>query len=566
MQSFKQKLALVFDDGLDTKVWSNYVDYAIIVTIVVSTCEILLSTYTPIVVAYGQWMAVISIITTLLFTVEIGLRIWTCGTVNPIYIGWRGKLKYCSSFYGLTDLLSILPFYVSLIFPFHSGFIQIFKVLRVFRIMKYGKSFTHLRDAIQSKRSELLVSLQFLTVITAILSIILFIVENHAQPRVFDSIITTFLWSFSKYIGDPAGFGTFVPITFIGQIIASIIGLLGIAIFAVPAGLIGSGFLEVMEEEKKREEIEQNVKYILAGFRNTLCPSTKLYFPRRFQRVETIKTMLDFTDDEVLNAVRSCPSLRSKNLATAETPHRKKEDAIVIEYLPVNNEYGCCFDRGSNVTIVNPSGRSEVGIGYFTYHLANLGGFNYVSNVFFALNELQDDRVYGFYNIEPDLITCSAFEKYKRNILSLGSKKTDWIILFVSSNGGLIDVPYDANFHFLFGGKKGDESLECIDSTINDTTKFKEFFLGFSDSINKQFNRKATTHQYIANTNAKNIAFHLKKETAANIMTVRVAWEVTVWDEKVNGIIKLLAEQLKIHLEISESKELNLADYLKRKF
>ena len=566
IQRFKQDLSLVFDDGLDTKVWNNYVDYAIIATILISTCEILLSTYAPAVVAYGNWLASISIITTILFTVEIIMRIWTCSIVNPAYIGWRGKLTYCISFYGLLDLLAILPFYVSLIFPIHLGVIQILKVLRVFRIMRYGKSFGHLRDAIQSKKSELLVSMQFLTVITAILSIVLFIVENHAQPKVFDSVVTTMLWSFSKYIGDPAGFGGFVPVTLIGQIIASIVGILGIAIFAVPAGLIGSGFLEVMEEEKKKEEIETNIKSIQTGYKNKLCKVTNLYFPPRYQRIETIKAKLDFTDEEVLKTIRNCQNFRSRNLATAETPHRKKEDVLVIEHYPVNTVYGSYEDKGSNITIVNPAGRSEVGISYFTNHLANLGGFNYVSNEFFALNELKEESTYGFYNIQPDLPPCTAYEKYKSDILALSKTQNDWIILILSSDGGIANVPYDADFHFLFGGNKGDESLDCIGSTITDVTRFKEFFLGFSELINSQYGRKATTHKYYTNTNSKNIAVHLQKETDANILTLRVTWDVSCWDERVNGIIILLAEQLKKHIDTSNSKDLNLIDYSKRHF
>ena len=565
--SFKRKLSLVFDDGLETRVWYNLVDYVIILIIIVSTTEILLSTYPAIVKQYGNSLSLINTSTTILFSIEIFLRIWTCGLVNPRYLGWRGKLKYCFSFYGIIDLLSVVPAYLYILFPFHAGIVKVLKVFRIFRVMKYGSSFNHLKKAIRSKRAELLISAQLLIAVTFILSIILFFVENRAQPKVFVDIVKTLLWSFSKYINDPAGLAGFVPITFIGKSIASLIGVLGIAIFAVPAGLIGSGFLEVINNEKKKEEINSNIQNIISSFKNLPCRITNLFFPPIYQRIETIKAKLDITDDDILKAIRFSPNLRTRNLASAESPNREKSDVIVIEYFPVNTSYGYFIDRKSNITIVNPVGRSEAGISFFAYHTANLGGFNYISNEFYSLNELKSEYIYGFYNIEPDLPPCEDFEKYKNDILSVAKTEKDWIIFLLSSAGYVGKEVFDADFHFAFGGEKGEENLDFENCTINDVDTFKNFYIGFKQTLKETFNKNTATHKYYGNVNPKTFSLKLHKMTEANVLSVRISWEVTCWSENItNGIIKLLAEELNKYLESDKSKVLQMNDYSKRLF
>lgn len=125
------------------------------------------------------------------------------------------------------------------------------------------KSFRLLSEAIGSKKSELWVSLQFLCIVTIILSFILFFVEHEAQPDVYDDGIYPVVWAFAQYIGDPGGFAENPPITFLGRIIACLIGILGIAIFAVPAGLIGSGFTDAMDYDREKKSIQENISRII---------------------------------------------------------------------------------------------------------------------------------------------------------------------------------------------------------------------------------------------------------------------------------------------------------------
>ena len=237
--AFKQKLYRVFDDNLKTWQWKNVADWIIIGLIIVSTIEVFLSTFDSISQRYGSWLNAIDLITTVFFTVEVTLRIWCADLIDPKYKGFWGRVRYCFSFYGLVDFLSTYSFYVALIFPIPYMVLKVLRVFRLLRVFRYMTSFRVLSDAIGSKKSELWISLQFLGIVTLILSFLLFFVEHQAQPEVYDNGWRSVLWAFAQYIGDPGDFADTPPITFWGRVIAVIVGVLGVAIFAVPAGLIG---------------------------------------------------------------------------------------------------------------------------------------------------------------------------------------------------------------------------------------------------------------------------------------------------------------------------------------
>ena len=114
IENFKKHLARVFDSNLRTRQWENYVDYAIIGLILISTVEVFLSTYDGIVEEYGKLLHIVDYFTTICFTIEVLLRIWAADQIAPEYKGFWGRIRYCFSFYGLIDILSTFPFYVNL--------------------------------------------------------------------------------------------------------------------------------------------------------------------------------------------------------------------------------------------------------------------------------------------------------------------------------------------------------------------------------------------------------------------------------------------------------------------
>lgn len=187
IEKFRHELNRVFDDNLRTKQWQNYVDYIIIGLIILSTVEVFLSTYDGIVEKYGKWLHFVDYFTTIFFTIEVSLRIWCADLLDSKYKGFWGRIKYCFSFYGMIDILSTYPFYLNFVVKIPYTALKALRIARLLRIFRYMKAFSILSRAIKSKKQEMVVSLQFLTIVTLILSFILFFVEHEVQPDVYNN-------------------------------------------------------------------------------------------------------------------------------------------------------------------------------------------------------------------------------------------------------------------------------------------------------------------------------------------------------------------------------------------
>lgn len=549
IKDFKKKLARVFDNDLRTKQWENYPDYVIIGLIVISTLSVFISTFkvSPL---CERVLAIIDLITVMTFTIEVSLRIWTADELDERYKGFWGRVRYCCTFYGMIDIISTYTFYVSLFLPLQYSVFKSLRVVRLLRGFRYMHSFRLLRQALSSKAREMWVSLQFLVIVTLILSFVLFFYENHAQPEVFDNGLRSLVWAFAQYIGDPGGFADTPPITFVGRIIASIIGLLGIAIFAFPAGLVGAGFSEAMEEEKRKKEIAKNTQKLNMAFERRLDRPTGFYVVPQYLSICDIQTIMRLKIDDIFDVVESSNNFRLINLAVTQTIDEHPQDKIAVEHFLVNRPYGYCIDRGSKVTIVSPSSLMDPCIGNFSYYLALIGGFNYISR---EHGELQPYRsYYSFadrYNHEENL------PLYMKDLERLTSRKDSWTLTPMVASGAN-EPSYPTVFHFSIGGAKGDERFEGENLMVKDLTAYRSFY----DDITRELERKyamASDHQRYHNTSSPNI-FARKYEQgkgSENNIILRIAWSACLWDSRRIAIAKTLADALNRHFEKDVVKE-----------
>ena len=115
------------------------------------------------------------------------------------------------------------------------------------------------KTAFVNSKRQIYVSGLFLVAITFVLTVIMYLAESRVQPDF--GFWDAFIWPYEKYVGDPAEVSE-APVTFVGKIIGTLVGIMGVAIFAVPAGLIGSWLTDAMDEEKREKE--------LAGFRRRM--------------------------------------------------------------------------------------------------------------------------------------------------------------------------------------------------------------------------------------------------------------------------------------------------------
>lgn len=500
-KELKKNLAVIFDDNRQTKVWHNIVDWSIIALIIISSLEVFLSTFEDIHERYGDVLHFIDVFTTIVFTIEVSLRIWVADLVNPKYAGFRGRLKYCTSFYGLVDFISTYPSFLSIFLPIPVSALKIIRVTRLFRIFRYLKSFQILGKAISSKKEELSVSIVFLVIITTILSFLLYFAEHDAQPELCENGWQTLVWAFAKYLGDPGKIADFPLVTFWGQFIAAIVGILGIAIFAVPAGLIGSGFIEVIEERNHQEEVATNTETVRHAFRWIKEQQyTNSFHVPPFKPIDNILVSSFLTEEKVVEVVKESPNFHLYNLAKAYNTEDQIADRVVVVCCPHNTPYGVCIDRGSKVTIVSTSSYEEPITGWVAYHIAKIGGFNYVSKEI----ELDRDNPTSFYNIE-DSDANEHLKSYLEDINRLSSKDDSWVIPMCFCTG---PKTREHSIHLCYSSVRHDQGYDDPGMILTDSEAFEQFYQELSSEMVKQFNLRVDKNDYYA-TSKKNIMHHL---------------------------------------------------------
>ena len=549
-EKFKKQLARVFDSDLRTKQWENYVDYAIIGLIVISTLSVFISTFnvSPL---CERVLQIIDIVTVITFTIEVSLRIWAADESDPKYKGFWGRVRYCCSFYGLIDILSTYTFYISIFLPLPYAILKSLRVLRLLRVFRYMRSFRLLREAISSKSKEMFISLQFLVIVTLMLSFVLFFYEHTAQPEVYNNGMRSVVWAFAQYIGDPGGFADTPPITLIGRLIACVIGILGIALFAVPAGLIGAGFSEAMDKELHKEITDKNIEKLKRAFERKLDRPTGFQVVPQHLSICDIQARMGMKTDDIFDAVENSNCFRLINLATTQTIYEHPQDKLAIEHFIVNRPYGCYIDRGSKITIVSPSSLTDPCIGNFSYYLALIGGFNYISR---EIGELRPYRSY--YSFADRHNQEENLPLYMEDLENLTSREGSWTLTPLVASGAN-EPAYPTTVHFSAGGAKGDERFEGENLIVEDMSAYKTLFDDLSAELESKF-AMTSDHQRYHNVTTQNLFARKFSEGrgSKNNIILRIAWSACLWDSRRIAIAKTIADSLNRHFE-GEHKKYN---------
>ncbi|MDE6097355.1 MAG: ion transporter [Muribaculaceae bacterium] len=557
-EPLKIKLARALDDNLHTKQWHNIVDWLIVAMILISTTEIFLSTF-DIDPELRQILWWVDVVTLVFFTIEVSLRIWVAPVVNPEFKGWRGRLKYCFTFYGAIDVISTFPFYLQWIFPLPVAAFKLMRTARVVRTMRigrYSKSFNLLSNAIKGKRKELIVSMQFLIVITIILSLVLFFAEHDAQPDVYKNGFISVIWAFAQYIGDPGQFADTPPITGVGRIIACIVGLLGIAIVAVPAGIIGAGFTEALEKDAKRNDLAENTIKLKKQFQRKLDRPSGLQCVPPLVTLTQIQARTGLKIDDIIDVVtqNTPPYFRLVNTASTIPTADKPMDLLAVEHYVCNRSYGLYIDRGSKVTIINTSAHIDAGSGNFSFYLALIGGFNYISREV-------GDRIesVSYYQIPAGGHTEPEFADFASDLNTFLSREGAWSLTFLVSSGAL-EPKLPTELHFCTGGAKGD-GFDMEGSLVRDTATFKTLFDTITTRVAAELNLKTDHQKYHASDSPRLLHRAIGLSNGNNII-LRIEWDKILWSPKRMLLARIIAGAL---AEVIENKQLADNPELKQK-
>ena len=529
-------------DILDGDLWSSKVSFFgntfIVFLILLSTFEIIFVT-DPNFVDYVAFFKFIYISTSIIFSFEFLARILLAGYINPEYKGIQAKIKYLFSFYGLVDVLSITPFIFGL-FGFNtSNYITVLRIFRVWRIARYIPSFSNISQAFNSKRNEILVTLLGVILLSLTVSTFIYYAELLNGTKDFKSIINVFLWSIGKYTGDYGAIATAAPLTLIGKILATINGLLGIALFAIPTGLLGSAFIDQLSAEKQKLAIDSKIKIINNQFEQSvggksILGNRKAYF--RFFVFETIQSRFMFSDAEILECIREANNLRFR--AMKSSVDIKYNDTKLIERYVKNQSYGCkIINEDSKIVIVNPVGEIERCISHFVYTIIDNLGYNYISREKrFSVNgvDVGVNSSIFFANYESYDTTNFPIE-YKDFMFDLKNiNKDDFVIVFSSGASGRGD------FILEYGNKQGVEEITIGTSTIYNEELLNTFQnnLSQNSTINVK-TAKATSEGFtfkienhtIGNYDQTWIGKTIHRLTGANVLTVYININILIGDD-----------------------------------
>lgn len=201
---------------------------------------------------YGAQFAALEIFSVAVFSLEYLARLWAC-TCGSRYAGpIAGRIRYVLTPMALVDLAAVLPFYLPLI-GCDLRFLHAARLFRILKMGRYSDSARTLGRVLHAKRAELGSMLFAMCVVLILASGLMYVVEHAAQPEAFASIVDAMWWGVATLT--TVGYGDIYPLTAAGKVLGGAISVLGIGMFALPAGVIAWGFAE----EVQRRQMERKV-------------------------------------------------------------------------------------------------------------------------------------------------------------------------------------------------------------------------------------------------------------------------------------------------------------------
>lgn len=217
-------------------------DKTLIALILLSLVVVVLDSVEQIARSYHSLLFTFEWIFTILFSLEYAARLYCA----------KNRRKYATSFFGVIDLLAVLPTYLALFFPELHALIdvRVLRLIRIFRVFKltaYMQEYAHLANALNASRKKILVFLSFVLMIVLVMGTLMYVVEGPEHG--FTSIPIATYWAITTMT--TVGFGDLTPQTDLGKLIASAMMLMGWGTLAVPTGIVTA---EISRTRSRRQD------------------------------------------------------------------------------------------------------------------------------------------------------------------------------------------------------------------------------------------------------------------------------------------------------------------------
>lgn len=225
---------------------AQVVDWVIVGLIVLNVIAVILATVDDVFDHYWSVFYAVEIASIVIFTLEYGLRMWSATAVPEYSSPITGRLRFASRPHLLIDLLAIAPFYAGTVaFAFDLRVLRalrLFRFLRLLKLVRYSEAMQRFGRVVHRKQDDLILTITGSSVLLIVASSLMYFVEQDAQPETFSSIPATLWWGVVTLT--TVAYGNTYPVTPAGKVLGGLVAVLGVGLFALPASILASGFIE----------------------------------------------------------------------------------------------------------------------------------------------------------------------------------------------------------------------------------------------------------------------------------------------------------------------------------
>lgn len=229
----------------------RFVHYFVLFFITISILAVIASSFREM-APYRIPLFAVTYLSSFVFLLEFVARIFAAPARFPGKSVGKARLSYTFSFYGLVDFVAVLPCILAY-FYWYTPTVHIIilpYIFIIFKLIRHSKSFRLIGRALSSVREELTTAYTACLIMVCFSAILMYYIERDAQPDVFQNIGDSFWWAIVAFT--TVGYGDIYPITPLGKILSCIISMIGIAMIAIPTGIISSAFINIIQKKERR--------------------------------------------------------------------------------------------------------------------------------------------------------------------------------------------------------------------------------------------------------------------------------------------------------------------------
>lgn len=230
-------------------------DSLMIMLILFNVLAVILGTVDSVAQKHNIWFLLFEGFSVAVFTIELLLRYW----VTRFPPASAPKVSFWASPFNWVDIISILPFYLSLFITMDLRMFRLLRLIRILRITRYFRSMTILLSVMSQETKPMVSALVMIMVLMLFAASGIYWLEKDIQPDTFGDMPSALWWVIVTL--STVGYGDAVPITPTGKLLGSVVMILGIAMVALPAGMLASRFTDTMhrQQEEFRNAVRQNL-------------------------------------------------------------------------------------------------------------------------------------------------------------------------------------------------------------------------------------------------------------------------------------------------------------------